>query len=111
MDITIYKELIELVKQYCQWAIVEDKLYENEEQQYDINKPKQSRALFVQFRIGNQMTESKDAIPIWEWKLEKALVLLESDIHFKNRVKMHACTPDDADKWLQIAVFGNIIFK
>lgn len=25
--------------------------------------------------------------------------------------KMHACTPDDADKWLQIAVFGNIIFK
>lgn len=25
--------------------------------------------------------------------------------------KMHAYPPDDADKWLQIAVFGNIIFK
>lgn len=111
MDITIYKELIELIKNHCQWAIVDDKLYENDESQYNANTPKQSKALFVKFRIGDQTTQHKEAVPIWEWNLERALVILETDNNFKHRVKMHACTPDDADHWLQIAVFGNIIFK
>lgn len=111
MDITIYKELIQLINKHCQWAIVEDKLYNNDEEQYITSKAKPAKALFVRFRIDNKMTSKEDALPIWEWNLEKALVVLESDINFKHRVKMHACTPDDADHWLQIAVFGIIIFK
>lgn len=111
MDITIYKELLQLINNHCQWAIVDDKLYDNGEDQYNINKAKPAKALFVRFRIGNKMTKKEDALPIWEWNLEKALVILESDNNFKHRVKMHACTPDDADQWLQIAVFGTIIFK
>ena len=111
MDITIYKELIQLINTHCQWAIVDDKLYDNDDYQYSTNRVKQAKALFVKFRIGNQTTDNKDALPIWEWNLEKALIILESDNNFKHRVKMHACTPTDADHWLQIAVFGNIIFK
>lgn len=111
MDITIYKELIKLINSHCQWAIVEDKLYENDNSLYNTHKTNPAKALFVRFRIGNQITESKNMLPIWEWNLEKALVILETDVNFKHRVKMHACTPDDADRWLQIAVFGNIIFK
>lgn len=111
MDTTIYKELIELIHNNCQWAIVEDKLYKNDENQDSTIGTRQTKALFVKFRIGNQTIENKEMLPIWEWNLEKALVILQSDSNFKHRIKMHACTPDDADKWLQIAVFGNIIFK
>lgn len=111
MDINIYKELIRLIENHCQWAVVDDRLYENDENQCDVNKVKPAKALFVKFKVGNQISENKDALPIWEWNLEKALVVLESDNNFKHRVKMHACTPDDADHWLQIAVFGTIIFK
>lgn len=110
MDITTYKELIELINHHCQWAIVDDKLYDDENQ-YNTNKATQTKALFVKFRVNNTTSEKQDVLPIWEWNLEKALIILESDSNFKHRVKMHACTPDDADQWLQIAVFGTIIFK
>ncbi len=111
MNISIYKELIELIHNYCQWAIVEDKLFKDNGNQYGTIETRQTKTLFVKFKIGNQTMKSEEALPIWEWNLEKALVILQSDNNFKHRVKMHACTPDDADKWLQIAVFGNIIFK
>lgn len=108
MDINIYKELIELINHHCQWAIVDDKLYNDEN---STNKVNQTKALFVKFRVDNAIPEKQDILPIWEWNLEKALIILESDNNFKHRVKMHACTPEDADHWLQIAVFGTIIFK
>lgn len=111
MDIIIYKELIELINNHCQWAMVDDKLYGNNENQYSTDNVNRAKALYVRFRIGNKITPDKDAVPIWEWNLEKALYVLESDSKFKHRVKMHACTPEDANHWLQIAVFGNIIFK
>lgn len=111
MDIIIYKELINLIKNNCKWAIVEDKLYENENELQNSYKINSTKALLVRFRIDNGVAESKNTLPIWEWNLEKALLLLETDKNFKHRVKMHACTPEDADRWLQIAVFGNIIFK
>lgn len=110
MDITVYKELIELINRHCQWAIVDDKLYDDEDQ-YNTNKVTHSKALFVRFRVSNPTSKKQEALPIWEWNLEKALIILESDSNFRHRVKMHACTPDDADHWLQIAVFGTIIFK
>lgn len=34
MNIDIYKELIELINNHCQWAIVENNLYPNKEYQY-----------------------------------------------------------------------------
>ena len=111
MNIDIYKELIKLINNHCQWAIVVNNLYPNKEYQYSRYNKKKPKALYTKFRIGSLVAENKDTVPIWEWKLEKSLSILESDNDFKHRVQMHACTPDDADHWLQIAVFGNILFK
>ncbi|MCD7940612.1 MAG: hypothetical protein LUH50_11460 [Bacteroides intestinalis] len=112
MDITIYKEFIDLINKHCHWAVVDDYLYKiNTENQYDINTMRHPKSLLVRFRNGSHITDNKNALPIQEWALEKALLFLETDINFRHRMKMHACTPDDADQWLQIAVFGNIMFK
>lgn len=110
MDITIYKELLYLINEHCNWAVVEDKLYENNsDNKYSAKRlPK---ALFVKFRTENQIAGEQNMLPICEWNLDKAFTMMETDIKFKHRVKMHACTPKDADHWLQIAVFGNIMLK
>lgn len=112
MDITIYQEFIDLINKHCHWAVVDDYLYKlNTENQYSTNDMLYPRGLIVRFRSGNHITDNKNGLLIQEWALEKALLFLETDINFRYRVKMHACTPDDADQWLQIAVFGNIMFK
>lgn len=110
MDITIYKELIDLINKHCNWAIVEDKLDKNHDgsDYFTIHSPK---TLLVRFCTENRITSDQNMLQVWEWNMEKAITIMETDIKFKHRVKMHACTPSDADQWLQIAVFGNIILK
>lgn len=110
MDNIIYKELIDLINGHCNWAVVEDKLcINNSDNKYSTKHL--PRALVVKFRTENQTSNQQNMLPISEWNLDKAFAMMETDIKFKHRVKMHACTPMDADHWLQIAVFGNIILK
>ena len=110
MDIILYREFIDLINEHCNWAAVEDKLYiDNSDNKYSTKHS--PRALFVKFRTENQIASEQNILPISEWNLNKAFTMMETDIKFKHRVKMHACTPIDADYWLQIAVFGNIMLK
>lgn len=110
MDIIIYNEFIKLINEHCNWAVIEDKLYiNNSDNKYSTKHL--PRALFVKFRTESQIANEQNMLPISEWNLDKAFAMMETDIKFKHRVKMHACTPIDADHWLQIAVFGNIMLK
>ena len=109
MNNTEYKDLIELINQHSQWATIVNEWNENKSN--NSLSTNQLKELQIKFRIENQTKNSDNIISIWEWDLQRALIAMEVDIKFKHRRKMHACTPDDADQWLQIAVFGYIIFK
>jgi hypothetical protein len=114
MNEIILKELLSLIDQYCSWAVIEEMTENQKAIRNDIWMHHFSghRILTVKFRFGEQVIHNADSPILREWNLAKALTIMETiDANFKKRINTHCCTPQDADHWLQIAVFGTVVFK
>lgn len=115
MDATTLYELLALIDKYCTWAVIEEGIFENNEiKTINLSNLQKEipKILIVRFRIGDTIADRASSLSIRNWNFEKSIYMMESiSVKFKHRVKMHCCTPADADQWLQVAVFGNITFK
>jgi len=114
MDEVILQELLGLINQYCNWAAIKEITENQKAIRNDIwmHHFSDQRILAVRYRFGEQVISNGNPLLLREWNLTKALTIMESiDINFKKRINMHCCSPQDADQWLQVAVFGTVIFK
>lgn len=114
MDITILKELISLVNQGYRWEVLDKASYMHLlKKRHELMLGYDADTIFVRFVNGNHIFPENTILPIPSVNQEEAIERLVklTDGEFEQRMKIHAMTVEDADKWVQLGLFHEIYFE
>lgn len=114
MDITILKELISLVNQGYRWEVLDKDSYMHLlKKRHELMLGYDADTIFVRFVNDNHIFPENTILPIPSVNQEEAIERLVelTDGEFRQRMRAHTITVEDADKWVQLGLFHEIYFE